>query len=137
MAGLALDMGDLRSALDDIGADGWLLYDFHGVNPVTPRVLGLSGMATRRLFVLLPREGDPIAVAHKIELQPLEGFPGTILPYARWQELEAALGRVVQGKTLAMEVFPDDGVPYLDKEKRMREFAPPIFRSDSTRVISE
>ena len=115
MAELALDMGDLRSALADIGADGWLLYDFHGVNPVTPRVLGLSGMATRRLFVLLPREGDPIAVAHKIELQPLQGFPGTILPYARWQELEEALGGVVRGKTLAMEVFPDDGVPYLDR----------------------
>ena len=30
-----------------------------------------------------------------------------------------------------------DGVPYLDKERRMREFAPRIFRSDSTRIISE
>ena len=115
MAGMSLDMNDLRSALDELGVDGWLLYDFHGVNPVTQRVLGLSGMATRRLFVLLPREGDPVAVAHKIELQPLEGFPGTILPYARWQELEAALGPVVSGRTLAMEVFPEDGVPYLDR----------------------
>ena len=30
-----------------------------------------------------------------------------------------------------------DGVPYLDKERRMREFAPRIFQSDSTRIISE
>ena len=115
MGGLGLEMSELRSALEEIGADGWLLYDFHGVNPVTARVLGLSGMATRRLFVLLPREGEPVAVAHKIELQPLEGFPGRIVPYARWQELEAALGQLVKGRTLAMEVFPEDAVPYLDR----------------------
>jgi acetyl esterase/lipase len=30
-----------------------------------------------------------------------------------------------------------DGVPYLDKERRMREFVPRIFQSDSTRIISE
>jgi len=30
-----------------------------------------------------------------------------------------------------------DGVPYLDKDRRMREFAPRIFQADSTRIISE
>lgn len=110
-----VDLAAIRSTLDAMGADGWLLFDFHGVNPVAPRVLGLEGMATRRLFVLIPREGEPVAVVHKIELQPMEGFPGRIVPYARWQELEAALGSVVAGRTLAMEVFPEDGVPYLDR----------------------
>jgi Xaa-Pro aminopeptidase len=110
-----LDRSALAGALEAMGADGWLLFDFHGINPVTPRVLGLEGMATRRLFVLIPRQGDPVAVAHKIELQPLQGFPGRVEPYARWQELEAALGPLVKGKTLAMEVFPEDGVPYLDR----------------------
>ncbi len=110
-----LDLDAVRSTLEAMAVDGWLLFDFHGVNPVTPRVLGLEGMATRRLFVLIPREGEPVAVVHKIELQPMEGFPGRIVPYARWQELEAALGQLVSGRTLAMEVFPEDGVPYLDR----------------------
>ena len=110
-----LDLAEVRSTLESMAVDGWLLFDFHGVNPVTPQVLGLKGMATRRLFVLIPREGEPVAVVHKIELQPMEGFPGRIVPYARWQELEAALGPLVSGRTLAMEVFPDDGVPYLDR----------------------
>ncbi|MEE8361218.1 MAG: hypothetical protein V3R71_03640, partial [Gemmatimonadales bacterium] len=110
-----LDLDAVRSTLGEMAVDGWLLFDFHGVNPVTPRVLGLEGMATRRLFVLIPREGEPVAVVHKIELQPMEGFPGRIVPYARWQELEAALGPLVSGRTLAMEVFPDDAVPYLDR----------------------
>ncbi len=110
-----LDRADLSAALRELGADGWLLFDFHGVNPVPRQILGLHGMATRRLFVFLPAEGEPVAVAHKIELGPLAGFPGRIVPYARWQELEAALREVVGGKTVAMEVFPDDGVPYLDR----------------------
>ncbi|HET9465634.1 MAG TPA: hypothetical protein VFO71_08900, partial [Gemmatimonadales bacterium] len=66
-----IDQAELRLALAEAGVDGWLLFDFHGLNPVAGRVLGLSGMNTRRLFVLLPREGEPIAVAHKIELQGL------------------------------------------------------------------
>jgi len=110
-----IDRAALREGLAQAGADAWLLYDFHGVNPVLGRVLGIGGMGTRRLFVLLPAEGEPVAVAHKIELQPLEGFAGRVVPYARWEELHAALGPLVHGKTVAMEVSPEDAVPYLDR----------------------
>lgn len=110
-----IDLAELREALAAAKVDGWLLFDFHGLNPVASRVLGLSGMNTRRLFVLLPREGEPTAVAHKIELQGLEGFPGRVVPYARWSELHAALASLVAGRTLAMEISPEDAVPYLDR----------------------
>jgi Xaa-Pro aminopeptidase len=108
---------ELAEALAGVGADAWLLFEFHGLNPVARRVVGLpeGGLSTRRLFVLLPADGEPVAVAHRIELQPLEGFPGTILPYSRWEELHAALGSVVKGRTVAMEISPDDAVPYLDR----------------------
>ena len=110
-----IDLAELREALSKSGADGWLLFDFHGLNPVAGRVLGLGGMNTRRLFVLLPKAGEPVAVAHKIELQGLEGFPGRVIPYARWSELHEALAALVAGRTLAMEISPDDAVPYLDR----------------------
>ncbi len=108
---------ELREALADAGADGWLLFEFHGLNPVARRVLELpeGGLSTRRLFVLLPADGEPVAVAHRIELQPLERFPGRIVPYSRWEELHAALGSLVKGRTLAMEISPEDAVPYLDR----------------------
>jgi Xaa-Pro dipeptidase len=109
------DRAALRDALAEAGADGWLLYAFHDLNPVATRVLELDGLNTRRLFVLLPGEGEPIAVAHRIELAPVEGFPGRVLPYARWEELHAALGSIVAGKRLAMEISPEDAVPYLDR----------------------
>jgi len=109
------DPRELREALAAAGVDGWLLFAFHGLNPVATRVLGLEGLNTRRLFVLLPREGAPVAVAHRIELAAVEGFPGTVVPYSRWEELHAALGAAVAGKRLAMEISPEDAVPYLDR----------------------
>jgi Xaa-Pro dipeptidase len=110
-----IDRAELSEVLTQAGLDGWLLFSFQGLNPVATRVLGLSGMNTRRLFVLLPRSGEPVAVAHKIELQALETFPGRVIPYARWTELHEALASLVAGRTLAMEISPGNGVPYLDR----------------------
>src|SRR5690606_33687819 len=61
------------------------------------------------------KSGEPVALAHKIELQPLKDFPGRVVPYARWQELHEALGALVKGRTLAMEISHEDAVPYLDR----------------------
>ena len=109
------DFPALRELLGTLGADGWLLYDFHGINPAATRVLGIRGMGTRRFFVLLPREGKPVAIAHRIELASFDGFPGEVRPYAAWPELHDRLHTLVAGKTVAMEVSPADAVPYLDR----------------------
>jgi Xaa-Pro aminopeptidase len=109
------DFSALRELLGTLRADGWLLYDFHGINPAATRVLGISGMGTRRFFVLLPREGKPVALAHRIELASFDGFPGEVRPYAAWPELHEKLRALVAGKTVAMEISPDDAVPYLDR----------------------
>src|SRR5256885_13911764 len=82
-----LDLAALREALAALGADGWLLFDFRSVNPVAGRVLAVGGMGTRRLFVLLPQRGAPVALVHRIELQPLQGFPGEVRPYGSWRGL--------------------------------------------------
>lgn len=110
-----LDLPALQQALTARGLDGWLIYDFHGLNPVAARVLGLGGMGSRRIFVLLPASGTPTALAHRIELQPMEGFPGEVRAYAAWEELHRELERLVRGRRLAMEVSAEDAVPYLDR----------------------
>src|SRR2546422_10939292 len=109
------DFAALRQALADLGADGWLLCDFRGVNPVAPQVLGLHGMATRRMFVLLPRDGAPVALAHKIELGPFADFPGEVRPYAAWRELHAGLRALVAGETPALWGATHRNVPDLDR----------------------
>ena len=109
------DFAALRDLLGELRADAWLLYDFRGVNPAATRVLGIHGMGTRRFFVLLPRDGKPVALAHRIELAAFDGFPGDVRPYAAWTELHENLRALVGGKTVAMEISPRDAVPYLDR----------------------
>ena len=60
----------VQRALADAGLDGWLLYDFRGLNPVAGAMLGLEGMATRRIFALIPANGTPTAITHAIEQGP-------------------------------------------------------------------
>jgi Xaa-Pro aminopeptidase len=112
-----IDLPAVREALGALPADGWLLFDFHHVNPIATRLLGAQalGMGTRRLFVLLPRTGIPVAVAHRLEQHTLAAFPGEVRPYSSWRELHAELRQLVQGRTVAMEVSPRDAVPYLDR----------------------
>ena len=66
---------EIQRALADAGVDGWLLYDFHGLNPVAVGLLGHTGMATRRFFVFIPRDGEPHAITHAIEQGPWQAWP--------------------------------------------------------------
>lgn len=127
------DFAALRPLLGDLRADGWLLYDFRGVNPAATRVLGIHGMGTRRFFVLLPRDGKPVALAHRIELAAFEGFPGEVQPYAAWTELHEKLRALVGGKTVAMEISPRDAVPYLD---RVPHGVIELIEASGARVVS-
>ncbi|HEX9607722.1 MAG TPA: Xaa-Pro peptidase family protein [Gemmatimonadaceae bacterium] len=107
----------LQSALDRAGLDGWLLYDFHGLNPVAVGMLELPGMTTRRFFVYIPRQGEPVAITHAIEQGPWAGWPAKWRKekYSSWRLLESLLAGVVKGKRIAMEYSPGDAVPYLDR----------------------
>jgi len=107
----------LQSALDKAGLDGWLLYDFHGLNPVAVGMLELPGMTTRRFFVYIPRSGKPVAITHAIEQGPWLGWPADWRKekYSGWRLLESLLAGLVGGKRVAMEYSPGDAVPYLDR----------------------
>ncbi len=107
----------LQAALAEANLDGWLIFDFHGLNPVATGLLELPGMATRRIFVLIPRTGAPVAITHAIEQGPWRDWPAEWgkTKYSGWRELESQLATLVNGKTVAMEYSPGDAVPYLDR----------------------
>jgi Xaa-Pro aminopeptidase len=107
----------LRAALAREGLDGWLLYDFRGVNSIAAALLGLEGFATRRIFAWIPQHGTPVALQHAIEPGPLRHWPAVWdrRIYSTWGELESHVRDLVQGKTLAMEYSPGDAVPVVDR----------------------
>lgn len=112
LAGLDLDA--LSAALRQRGLDGWLVYDFHGINPIARRLLGGKGMLTRRLFVWLPAVGPVKLVVHGIDRPAIGEFPGEVEVFTTWQELHQALTALVRGRRIAMETFSENAVPYLD-----------------------
>lgn len=110
-----IDLEELRAVLKSLNLDGWLLYDFQGINPVARRVTGLGGLVTRRSYVWLPATGAPVILVHRIELSAARGFPGEVRSYTTWQELERELAALVRGRRVAMETVPEGAVPYLDR----------------------
>ena len=116
-----MDLVALRGALAELRLDGWLLYDFHGQNPTAVHVLGLSGkMLTRRFFLLLPRAGEPVLLAHAIELSQFgPEIPGRRERFASWQSLRDALARALgalpKGARVAMEYMPGGTIPTLSR----------------------
>lgn len=107
----------LQKALADAHVDGWLLFDFHGVNPIASGMLALDGMVTRRIFAYVPREGVPHALTHAIEQGPWHRWPHEWKreTYSSWRSLESAVKRLVNGKKVAMEYSPGGAMPYLDR----------------------
>ncbi len=104
----------VAEALRAEGLDGWLLYEFHHINPIPVSLLGL-GKTTRRAFVLIPARGEPVALIHAIEASSWRHWPFARRTYSGWRSLEEELAALVDGhRRLAMEVSPGAAVPTLD-----------------------
>lgn len=107
-------VASVQEALRDQELDGWLLYEFHGLNPIAVQLLGLD-KTTRRGYVLIPTEGEPIALIHAIETSSWRHWPYAVRNYSSWKDMEQQLAALLKGKVrLAMEVSPGGAVPTLD-----------------------
>src|SRR5215813_5596021 len=95
----ALDVAAIQAALRADGFDAWLLYDFHGANPIASDVTGVGRqgghLATRRWYYLIPATGEPRGLVHAIESHNLAHLPGTTERYAGREQLEAGLKRLI------------------------------------------
>jgi Xaa-Pro aminopeptidase len=109
-------VASLQAALREAGVDGWLLFDFRGINTIARGLVGIDGFVSRRWFVWVPAEGSPIALTHVIEQAPWGAWPSQWenVRYSSWQDLEGAVARFVKGKRVAMEYSPGNAVPYVD-----------------------
>jgi Xaa-Pro dipeptidase len=110
-------LAPMQAALADAKLDGWLLYDFRGLNPVASSLLGFHGLVTRRIFAWIPAKGTPVAITHAIEQGPWADWPREWekIVYSSWRAFEEALPRFVKGKRIAMEYSPADAVPVVDR----------------------
>jgi Xaa-Pro aminopeptidase len=117
-ATVGLDIGAVQAALRADGIDGWLLYDFRGLNPLAADVTGVGRqgghLATRRWYYLIPATGEPRGLVHKIEKNSLAHLPGATSRYAGRDQLEAGLRTLLSGvQRVAMEYSPGCAIPYV------------------------
>src|SRR5688572_11800750 len=116
---MPLDVPAIQRALTADRLDGWLLYDFHGSNPIARQLTGLAGgahMTTRRWYYLIPAAGEPRALVHAIEQHNLDHLPGTRLTYAGRRQLDEGLSALLgQVRRAAMEYSPECAIPYVSR----------------------
>src|SRR5262249_50648015 len=108
-----MDLAAIQSALRERNLDAWLFYDHHHRDPIAYRVLGLPEklMVTRRWFYLIPAEGEPQKLVHKIESGHLDSLPGKKRTYAARQELFDGLKQMLAAyRDLAMQYSPNNSV---------------------------
>lgn len=116
---MRLDLTSVQAALAEDNLDGWLLYDFRGINPIATRLAAVGGrghMATRRWYYLVPRSGAPRGLVHAIERNNLAHLPGDIRTYTHRESLSQALDWLLAGLSrIAMEYSAGCANPYLSR----------------------
>ena len=115
-SGTKFDLHAIQQALRENKIDGWLFYDHHHRDPLAYSILGLDPNAhvTRRWFYLVPAQGEPKKLVHRIEAGRLDTLPGTKSVYSSWQELESQLETLLTGqKRIAMQYSPRNAIMYV------------------------
>src|ERR1700760_3802768 len=101
-----MHIAGIQEALKRQNLDGWLFFDHHLRDPLAYRVLGFmpEKHVTRRWYYLIPAQGEPRGVVHRIEAGVLDSIPGEKLPYSSWHEQHAQLSALLKGsRRVAMQ----------------------------------
>ncbi len=122
----------MQEAVREEGLAAWLLFDFHGTNPIARAVLGMdaapnAAKTTRRWFYLVPASGEPRKLVHRIEPRALDHLPGSAAVYLTWDQLDRGVASLVQdavagharesgyAPAIAMEYSPAARLPYVSR----------------------
>ena len=114
----SFDLKAVQTAIREEGKEGWLFYDFGGLDPLAVRILDLDTekLRTRRWFYYVPAAGEPVKLVHRIETASLEPLPGAKRLYAGWKELASEVAHILGGiEEVAMHYSPENAIPYISK----------------------
>jgi Xaa-Pro dipeptidase len=111
-----IDLNEIQERMAAENVDGWLFFDHHHRDPIAYRILGLvaNDHVSRRWYYWIPREGEPVRLAHRIEDFRLNALPGALTLYSSWKEQRAALEKILAGASrIAMQYSPDCMIPHV------------------------
>lgn len=109
---------EIQAAMRASGVDAWLLYNFRDSNAIAARILGLAPGThqTRRWGMLIPAQGSPRGLVHRIEPHIARAVPGDVTFYSSRTEFEDELRSLVSGfDRVAMEYSPNNALPVVSR----------------------
>lgn len=112
-----MNIQEIQSYLTEQELDGWLLYDFRGMNAIAQNVAGLAGLnITRRWFCYIRTVGEPIWLVHQIEGSHFSDMTGDVRTYTSWRALDREMTELLpKGGRIAMEYSPNASIPYVSR----------------------
>jgi Xaa-Pro aminopeptidase len=111
-----MELAKIQQEIRNQKLDGWLFFDHHLRDPLAYRVLGFTAPRTpsRRWYYLIPAEGEPRGLEHRVERGMIAALPGEKIPYSSWTEQVAGLRKLVGGLgRVAMQYSPNCAIPYV------------------------
>ncbi|HUI57984.1 MAG TPA: M24 family metallopeptidase [Bryobacteraceae bacterium] len=109
-----MDIQRIQTEIHNQKLDGWLFFDHHQRDALAYRVLGLptTTIPTRRWYYMIPAQGQPKGMEHRIERNVLGSLPGDRIPYSTWSEQVEGLRKLTAGmKRVAMQFSPLCAIP--------------------------
>ena len=126
----------IQEALRELHIPAWLLYGFHDRDPIALRILQFKAdqLATRRWFYLIPAQGEPQKLVHRVETVMLDHLPGNKEIYLQWEQLQNGLKGLLKGvPRVAMQFSENNAIPYFS---HVDAGTVDLIRSLNTEVIS-
>ena len=111
-----MNLSAIQAALRERKFDAWLFYDHHHRDPIGYTILGLPANmhVTRRWYYLVPANGEPVKLNHRVEPKHLDGLPGKQLHYGPWPEMHQKLRDMLSPyKRVAMQYSPNNNIMYV------------------------
>ena len=115
--------------------DGWLIYDYQGMNPTLAAVAGPAHNVTRPVFALVPPSGKPLLLAHAVDEGRFD-LPGwDVRRYTGQSGLHAQLRALLAPlRAVAMEYSPRATLPRASRVdagtvELVRSFGPAVTTS--------
>src|SRR5579863_3767862 len=111
-----MQLEKIQQEIRNQNLDGWLFFDHHLRDPLAYRVLGFTPprTPTRRWYYLIPAQGEPRGLEHRIERNMTAPLPGEKIAYSSWTEQTEGLRRITSGlKHVAMQYSPLCAIPYV------------------------
>ncbi len=113
-----MDYKKIQALLQAKQIDGWLLYDFEGMNPVARRLAPLpeGNLLTRRWIYWIPTTGRPTWLVHRIEKGGFRAVSEPVRSYISWRSWQEGIRSLLgNAKRVAVEYSPGNAIPYVSR----------------------